>query len=232
MNLQYGNKWTKISSFFENRTERKVKHQFFSLIRKSLRTICRVKGIKNATYFLNKIKTQSLSTLITKDLEINFDDLKNFGDFKIKEYNYFLNLFDYIKKFAFVKFSDIKNSIGIKDIFIASKCIGYLIKIDSDRSKLIYQNQRIFNANVKMLGLDKISDFENMNVKEKKILDLKCRLVSDITKFKEFTNNFNQILENDFITFRKKDYEIENLYKINIQEKIRNVFRSENLLNK
>ena len=239
LNLQYGNKWTKISSFFKNKTERKVKNQFFSLIRKSLRTVCRIKGISNGTRLLNKIKTQSLATLITQDLEINFEELKKFKDVEIKEEKILLNLFDYVKSFAFLKFSDIRNKIGIKDIFIASKCINFLITIDSDRSKMVYEKQKLFQKNQifiknQMLNLNQYSVLEKIDIREKSNSELKRKMISELKSFKEFTNKLilKIKIRNDSEILRKKDYVISDIYKQKLQEKkLRNVLNPENKIN-
>ena len=223
LNLQYGNKWTKISSFFHNRTERKIKNQFFSLLRKSLRTICRIKGIKNGTYLLNKIKTQSLSTFITHDLEINFEEMKKNRGINFEEKNFVLNLFEYIKTYAFLKFSDFRNRIGIKDIFIACKCIDFLIKLDSERSRSLYEKQKIYQKNKIFVKNQYSCSFEKINNSQKSDLEFKTKMIFELEKFKDFTSNliekmkFDNELQMD--DFKTKNYEVENIYSKNIQKK-------------
>ena len=197
-----------------------------------MRTVCRIRGKKNGTKFLNKIKTQSLATLITRDLEINFDGMKKFkNNEKIEEEDFVLNLFEYIKSFAFLKFSDIKGQIKLKDIFIAVKCIDLLMKIDSERNKIVYEKQKLFRKN-QIFIKNQLNFNPYSAISEKTNFGFKNSMIFELNKFKEFTNNLIEKIkiENKSEISKKENYKIQNIYEINFGGKKLN-FSNENVIN-
>lgn len=67
--LRSGNKWKNISSIFAGRTDNSVKNQFFSVIRKSLRTMNKFLGINCNTNVINSIRPKVLADLLSQDAD-------------------------------------------------------------------------------------------------------------------------------------------------------------------
>lgn len=65
--LQNGNRWKNISSIFSGRTDNAVKNQFFSVIRKSLRTMNKFLGNSCNTSMINRIRPKILAELLSPD---------------------------------------------------------------------------------------------------------------------------------------------------------------------
>jgi len=64
-----GNKWKVISGIFAGRTDNSVKNQFFSVIRKSLRTMNKYLGINCNTNVINSIRPKVLAELLASEPE-------------------------------------------------------------------------------------------------------------------------------------------------------------------
>ena len=73
-----GNKWKSIANEFKGRTDNSVKNNFFSLIRKSLRLICKILGGKRNTIRINKIKGGILTDFMKSNLFVDFRGVKEF----------------------------------------------------------------------------------------------------------------------------------------------------------
>lgn len=65
--LRNGNKWKVISGIFAGRTDNSVKNQFFSVIRKSLRTMNKFLGINCNTNVINSIRPKILAELLSSE---------------------------------------------------------------------------------------------------------------------------------------------------------------------
>ena len=136
LHQEIGNKWKNISVQFPGRTDNAIKNNFFSLIRKSLRTACKVLGKISNTKMINIIKPKVLSDYITHQLKIDFTSFNNKLETDItNEKNNLpqstdIKLNDFIQKFAFNKFAVIYSKINDRDIFVVKKCIEHLISLN------------------------------------------------------------------------------------------------------
>ena len=69
MHQKFGNKWANIGEFFEGKTDNIVKDHFFSTIRKYLRRMFKLLGIKNSTQKINKLKSLILCFIANEEDE-------------------------------------------------------------------------------------------------------------------------------------------------------------------
>lgn len=60
----HGNKWKSIAQFFKGRTDNDIKNKFYSTMRKRLRKINKLLGVKNSTTQVKEIKPKVLSNII------------------------------------------------------------------------------------------------------------------------------------------------------------------------
>ena len=67
----FGNKWSKISSYLDNRTDNSIKNHFYSSIRRCLRRIEKFLGKKNSTLEIKLIKPEILSKALLGNLSLN-----------------------------------------------------------------------------------------------------------------------------------------------------------------
>ena len=103
LHLEIGNKWKNISSHFEGRTDNTIKNNFFSLIRKSLRTACKVLGNIGNTEMINKIKPKVLSEYIVQELIVDFEEFnKTNPDDKEQPENVEIKLMSLYKNFPLI----------------------------------------------------------------------------------------------------------------------------------
>ena len=142
LHFKIGNKWKKLAAYFKDKTDNSLKNNFFSIIRKALRTACKIIGKNSNTQFINRIKPRVLSEFIVKrDLFVDFKEFyENCGEegksnVCFLETNGFVNLNIFIKKFAFERFAVVYSACNKKDIFCLKKCLEYLIELDMKYNK-------------------------------------------------------------------------------------------------
>ena len=193
LNLEHGNCWTKIASFFPNKCEKDIKNDFFCLIRKSLRTACKSLGRKDGSDLLRKIKPKTCSQFLTKEISIDLREIEG-ENCDPKFLN--VNLYEFVKKFAFLKFNLFLKKIGKRDIFVIKKCLDYLIELDCEIYN-IEENKKnddfIFLKNNDQI----FEDFENFIFKKKMFLE-------------DFENK-NSLKNNDDFFKKKYIFHLENL---------------------
>ncbi len=131
-----GNQWKKISEQFPGRTDNAIKNNFFSLIRKSLRTACKVLGKVSNTAMVNQIKPKVLSDFITRSYEIKFPE--EYGSIVTT-----LKLNEFVKKFAFNKFPVLYSNTTKKDIYVIEECINFLLQLNNDYQKGMQRKKKI-----------------------------------------------------------------------------------------
>lgn len=107
--LQHGNKWKNISRIFVGRTDNAVKNQFFSVIRKSLRTMNKYLGINCNTGMINNIRPKILAELLSPE--------------PVNEKRNIL-----VQKFAFTPYSVLTKEIGEHDRETVTECIKFVIE--------------------------------------------------------------------------------------------------------
>lgn len=64
---KYGNKWTEIAKNFEGRTDNDIKNHFYSMLRRSLRRVNKLLGMRNSTQKIRQIKPSVLSKIFSKN---------------------------------------------------------------------------------------------------------------------------------------------------------------------
>lgn len=62
---QHGNKWTEIARFFPGRTDNDIKNHFYSMLRRSLRRVNKLLGLRNSTQRIKLIKPSVLSRIFS-----------------------------------------------------------------------------------------------------------------------------------------------------------------------
>ena len=61
----YGNKWKSIAQHLKGRTDNDIKNKFYSSMRKKLRKINKVLGVKHSTSQVREIKPKVLSNIMS-----------------------------------------------------------------------------------------------------------------------------------------------------------------------
>lgn len=69
-----GNKWIQIAESFPGRTDNSIKNQFFSLIRKSLRTARKIINRHSNTQVINQFKPKVLAKFVQRSIEIELPE--------------------------------------------------------------------------------------------------------------------------------------------------------------
>lgn len=64
---KYGNKWTEIAKIFEGRTDNDIKNHFYSMLRRSLRRVNKLLGMRNSTKKVRLIKPSVLSKIFANN---------------------------------------------------------------------------------------------------------------------------------------------------------------------
>ena len=118
--------WKRIAENFEGRTDNSIKNQFFSVVRKALRKICKVLGKVSNTIVVNQIKPKVLSEYLTLDLDVELGEGK--GIVKV-------NLSDFIQKFAFTKYQELASKLTADDITVIQKCLDHLTELNQSYVK-------------------------------------------------------------------------------------------------
>ena len=131
----YGNRWRKIAENFEGRTDNCVKNQFFSLIRKALRTAVKLRGNKqelSCTRIINKIKPKILADFLNEEVSVCADEKLT------KKTN--IKTIEFVKDYVYKKPKDSINNIGAYDKLVIQACIDLLLNMNS--KYLSEKNQR------------------------------------------------------------------------------------------
>ena len=175
-----GNKWKSIATFFDGKTDNSVKNKFFSLIRKSLRLICKILKMKKNTEKINIFTGKFLSEFMKQDFFLDFESVEEiegapkffFDNFKEKDF------FDYFEEFVHAMDRG-ENGTKFGGFFRERKHNeGYAL----DLKKNINKNTEFYNKNINF----KKNTFEKMDfIKEKNILNEKSK-----------SKNFNEIFQN------------------------------------
>lgn len=110
--------WKKIAEHFNGRTDNSIKNQFFSVVRKALRKVCKVLGNVSNTDTINKIKPKVLSNYLSLDYDI---PLKGHAKCSVK-----VCLNEFVQKFAFSKYQELARNLSDDDFVIIRGCIDYL----------------------------------------------------------------------------------------------------------
>lgn len=215
LNIEHGNKWLKLCSFFENINEKNLKNQFFSLIRKALRNATKILGIKKNSQFVTLIKTKSLSEFITYEIEVDLND-GNLKRKKTKKLNLVkINFHDFIERFVFFDYLNSEEEFEKKDFFIIKKSLEFLVNLNYHRQiknkKKTHFKKKIVNEKNFLL---KILNFENLlmktkrnffNVRDKRRKKLKKRNSKKIYLKQNYINKKNNyaISKNFSLTLQK-----------------------------
>lgn len=122
----HGNRWRKIAERFDGRTDNCVKNQFFSLIRKALRTAVKLIGKKSdlsCTRIINKIKPKILADFLNQEIVVsNTNSRKN-----IK-----MNALDFVKTYVCKRSKDSSNSLDAADKDVIHTCIDLLLSMNAN----------------------------------------------------------------------------------------------------
>ena len=105
--LQFGNKWKAISKHFKGRTDNAVKNQFFSVVRKALRTMNKFLGISCNTGMINSIRPKILAELLSP---------KVVNEFRSK----------LVQKFAFTSYSVLIKEVTDEEKEAVTGCIKFV----------------------------------------------------------------------------------------------------------
>ena len=125
-----GNKWTEIADYFEGRTDHLIKNQFFSLIRRSLRTAKRFLKEDHQDICVNDFKPKVLCDFIRRKIRIYLPDNINSKEKEIE-----VNLNEYFMKFCFGELHDLLTKIKEKDVFIIKKSFDFLLELNNNYIK-------------------------------------------------------------------------------------------------
>ena len=233
LNLEYGNSWTKISSFFKNKKKEDVKNDFFCMLRKSLRAACKSLGRKDGSKLLRKIKPKTCSEFLTREIKI---DLREIEGNNCEPKFLYVNLFEFVKKFAFFKSNYVFRKFEKKEIFIVKKCMEYLVDLDNEVLKDFDRDKKNFNfIFLKNHGkifekfqnfilkkkLSILSDLKNMNGFFNKDENIKMKFVKELQNLNFFTDGLISKIKNtsdDKIKLQKDEiFRLFNNYQKNIK---------------
>ena len=162
LSFAYAPKWKKISTHFEGRNRFDITNHFYGIIKKTLIKACKILKIKNSGDIISKIKPRLYSSMINKEIKIDFRefDLKEkcFENENHPEF-YFLTFYEFICSIYFYEFEDIWEKITEKEIFIIKKVMIYLIEINFSYNKVVKMSQRKIKyfSNIK----DYLKNFQN-----------------------------------------------------------------------
>ena len=106
--LQLGNRWKVISATFAGRTDNSVKNQFFSVIRKSLRTMNKFLGINCNTNVINSIRPKVVAELLSGE-----------------QCNAVRSAL--VQRFSFTPFAVLTRDTSEKERLAVSECVEYVI---------------------------------------------------------------------------------------------------------
>lgn len=118
--------WKKIAENFHGRTDNSIKNQFFSVVRKALRKICKALGKVANTLVVNRIKPKVLSEFLALDLEFQIEG---------KEENMKVDVSSLVQKFAFTKYQELASSLGEHDILVIQHCMDHLNELNDSYMK-------------------------------------------------------------------------------------------------
>ena len=118
--LKYKNKWKKISSQFNGRSDNCIKNHFFSVIRKSLRTATKLLGNEDmsSTDLIKQIKPKVLADFLSQS-------------FPCKKTNKEYKIIDFINKYAFTNHNDLIQENDETEKELVSSCIEFLLKMNA-----------------------------------------------------------------------------------------------------
>ena len=167
-----GNKWKSIANEFKGRTDNSVKNNFFSLIRKNLRLICKILGKKKNTERINKFKGSVLTFFMKSTVFVDFGGFENLRDFE----GFFFEKFFFLEKFEFEGFGNFKGFFEEKQ----NRDFGFC------------KNEFEDIGGNKEINFGEKNDFKNENGKFylKNIFEKKIPMKDDLEK-KSFGENFS-----------------------------------------
>ena len=223
LSFSFAPKWKKISNHFDNRSRFDVCNHFYGIVRKSLIKACKLIGKKNSTDVLWKIKPKMYSSLIDREIRVDFGGYKRF-EFEFGKNDadcpgfVFVKFFDFVWRFYFEDFGEIWEKITEREVFIVKNVIVYLIQINlsyNNRFKLgkikfreFLKNKKFFDNFQNDIIASYGKSFNEQNRMEIEISDEKQIIktysqkstinTSDDALIKLINNNFNFINELKF----------------------------------
>lgn len=138
-----GNKWKRISREFDGRSDNNVKNQFFSVVRRSLRTMIRIihmETLAPTTNTINQIKPKNLIDFLAKKIVLQDDHIA-------ASPNTF-NVLDLIKELYFNRYQILKDISLCKRKIIFEYLFKSIIKNNFEESSNEEKNQMTTNVEV------------------------------------------------------------------------------------
>ena len=201
-----GNKWTEIAEYFQGRTDHLIKNQFFSLIRRSLRTAKRFLKEDHQDLSINDLKPKVLCDFIRRKKIISFPDY-----IKVEKKEIEVNFNKYFMKFCFSEVHNLVEEIKDDDVYIIKKSFDFLIDLNCNyiRLKKIKKSKKL-NQLIERKAKKNLSKFSKIKIPLNKIS--KEELIIEKFHLKRLFNNKN-LLDKLLILEKKRD-------ELNLKQKI------------
>lgn len=146
---QFGNKWSKISSQFDGRTDNCIKNRFFSCVRRALRYAIKYSGVKikmSCTRTISKIKPKVLVEFLKKRIVINGN---NNGNIEVE-----IGVIDIIKTHVCERQRDSNIILRKYDKNVVEECVRLLLALNESYLKdntLEKQKQQKWNIRTNLV---------------------------------------------------------------------------------